>query len=108
MQRLRESNPKITQASLVRDGYFQRTRINRIFRNSNDKGGPFPITVKDIVTLAIAYKLNAEQTRELLFSAFPDFRFYEMFIKNQMSLADANEILDEQALDLLGMSILND
>ena len=59
-------------------------------------------------TLAIAYKLNAEQTRELLFSAFPDFRFYEMIVKNQMSLADANDILDEQALDLLGTSILND
>ena len=64
--------------------------------------------MKDIITLAIAFKLNAEETQELINVAFPDFRFYEMFVKNQMSLADANELLDEQGLDLLGTSILDD
>lgn len=64
--------------------------------------------MKDIITLAIAFKLNAEETQELINVAFPEFQFYQKIIKEKMSLADANEILDEQALDLLGTSILDD
>jgi len=37
--------------------------------------------------------------------AFPLFKFYERIIKGKMSLADANELLDEQALDLLGTAL---
>lgn len=64
--------------------------------------------MKDIITLAIAFKLNAEETQELINVAFPEFQFYQKIIKEKMSLADANELLDEQGLDLLGTSILDD
>ena len=64
--------------------------------------------MKDIITLAIAFKLNAEETQELINVAFPAFQFYQEIIKAKMSLADANELLDEQGLDLLGTSILDD
>ena len=64
--------------------------------------------MKDIITLAIAFKLNKEQTQELIDIAFPEFQFYQKIIKEKTSLADANEILDEQALDLLDTSILDD
>ena len=64
--------------------------------------------MKDIITLAIAFKLNAEETRELINVAFPEFQFYQKIIKEKMSLADANELLYEQGFDLLGTSILDD
>ena len=108
IKELFDSHPNITQATLVRDGYFQRTRLNRLVRNSNDKGGDFPVTMKDIITLAIAFKLNAEETQELINVAFPEFQFYQKIIKEKMSLADANELLYEQGSDLLGTSILDD
>ena len=108
IKELFDSHPNITQASLVRDGYFQRTRLNRLIRNSNDKGGDFPVTMKDIITLAIAFKLNKEQTQELIYIAFPEIQFYKIIIEGKMSLTDANELLDEQGLDLLGTSILDD
>ncbi len=108
IKELFDSHPNITQASLVRDGYFQRTRLNRLVRNSNDKGGDFPVTMADIITLAIAFKLDEKQTKELIDVAFPSFKFYEQIIKGKMSLAEANELLDEQGLDLLGTSILED
>ena len=64
--------------------------------------------MKDIITLAIAFKLNAKETQELINVAFPAFQFYQKIIKEKMSLADANELLDKQGLDLLGTSILDD
>ena len=64
--------------------------------------------MKDIITLAIAFKLNAEETQELINVAVPEFQFYQKIIKEKMSLTDANELLDEQGLDLLGTSILDD
>ena len=62
----------------------------------------------DIITLAIAFNLNKEQTQELIDIAFPEFQFYKIIIEGKMSLTDANELLDEQGLDLLGTSILDD
>ena len=62
----------------------------------------------DIITLAIAFKLDEKQTKELIDVAFPSFKFYEQIIKGKMSLAEANELLDGQGLDLLGTSILED
>ena len=64
--------------------------------------------MKDIVTLAIAFNLNKEQTQDLIDIAFPEFQFYKIIIEGKMSLTDANELLDEQGLDLLGTSILDD
>ena len=64
--------------------------------------------MKDIVTLAIAFNLNKEQTQELIDIAFPEIQFYKIIIEGKMSLTDANELLDEQGLDLLGTSILDD
>ena len=64
--------------------------------------------MKDIITLAIAFKLNAEETQELINVAFPEFQFYQEIIKEKMSLTDANELLYEQGSDLLGTSILDD
>ena len=64
--------------------------------------------MKDIITLAIAFKLNAEETQELINVAFPEFQFYQKIINEKMSLADANELLYEQGSDLLGTSILDD
>ena len=64
--------------------------------------------MKDIITLAIAFKLNAEETQELINVAFPEFQFYQKIIEGKMSLTDANELLYEQGSDLLGTSILDD
>ena len=64
--------------------------------------------MKDIITLAIAFKLNAEETQELINVAFPEFQFYKIIIEGKMSLTDANELLYEQGSDLLGTSILDD
>ena len=64
--------------------------------------------MKDIITLAIAFKLNVEETQELINVAFPEFQFYQKIIKEKMSLVDANELLYEQGSDLLGTSILDD
>ena len=64
--------------------------------------------MKDIITLAIACKLNNEQIQELIDIAFPEFQFYKIIIEEKMSLTDANDLLDEQGLDLLGTSILDD
>ena len=64
--------------------------------------------MKDIITLAIAFKLNVEETQELINVVFPEFQFYQKIIKEKMSLADANELLYEQGSDLLGTSILDD
>ena len=64
--------------------------------------------MKDIITLAIAFKLNKEQTQELIYIAFPEIQFYKIIIEGKMSLTDANELLYEQGLDLLGTSILDD
>ena len=64
--------------------------------------------MKDIITLAIAFKLNAEETQELINVAFPEFQFYQKIINEKMSLAAANELLYEQGSDLLGTSILDD
>ena len=69
------------------------------------KEGNFPVTMKDIITLAIAFKLNKEQTQELIDIAFPEFKFYKIIIEGKMSLTDANELLDEQGLDLLGTAL---
>ena len=61
--------------------------------------------MEDIITLAIAFKLNEEQTQELIDIAFPAFQFYKRIIKEKMSLAEANELLYEQGLNLLGTTL---
>ena len=61
--------------------------------------------MKDIITLAIAFNLNKEETQELINVAFPAFKFYKTIIEEKMSLADANELLYDQGLDLLGTTL---
>ena len=61
--------------------------------------------MEDIITLAIAFNLNKEETQELINVAFPAFKFYETIIEEKMSLADANELLYDQGLDLLGTTL---
>ena len=61
--------------------------------------------MKDIITLAIAFKLNKEQTQELIDIAFPEFQFYKIIIEGKNTLEDANELLYEQGLDLLGTAL---
>lgn len=64
--------------------------------------------MEDIITLAIAFNLNQEETQELINIAFPAFKFYKTIIEEKMSLVDANELLYDQGLDLIGTSILDD
>ena len=92
----------ITQAYLIENGYFTKTTISRICRNSNDKGTSYCPTVKSIFTLGVALKLNVQEIKELMKLAYPELETYIYIIEKGLSLEKGNELLYDEGLPLLG------
>ncbi len=91
----------VKPSDLVNRGHFTRTTISRLCRNSNDKGGDYPLSLQDITNLKTALKLTSDEAFDLLFIAFPDVKFNITVIKENMDHMAANEYLYDNNSPLL-------
>jgi transcriptional regulator with XRE-family HTH domain len=96
------SEKKLTQAELIISSGLSRTTINRIFRNSNDKGSAYEVTMPVVKLLSVVLALNREEATEMLFSAFPDMELWGHFLDKKLGIAEIDIILDENGFDLWG------
>ncbi len=94
----------VTQQDLVNGGYFTRTAINRLCRNSNDKGGDYKIKHKDIFDLAFGLGLNTDEFWKLFFIAFPEVEIGIEGIEKGMSLAEVNIRLYDENKPTFGIT----
>jgi len=91
-----------TNARLVEISNLSKTTISRVCRNSNDKGSSYIPTLHIVMAIGIGLKLNHEETKRLLFSAFPEMALWSDIIDRRLNIHDANEVLYENGFPLLG------
>lgn len=92
----------MSQAELIRKSQLTRTTVSRICRNSNDKGSCYQPTERVVMSICVALGLDKAETIEMFYAAFPYFPFWNEIIEKKMNIFEANELLDEQGLPLLG------
>jgi transcriptional regulator with XRE-family HTH domain len=92
----------ITQSDLAKTSTVSKTTISRMLRNSNDKGSTYLPSEKVIVTIGVGLGLTKAEKDELIFAAFPEKKIYEIIFNERLTLDQANELLYESGLPLLG------
>lgn len=93
---------KITQIQISEITGFSLRTVNRMFEGNYDFNGPHKISMDKIMALAITLKLNEEETKQLFYSVYPEFPVWREIINKGLDIIDANEMLDDNGLDLLG------
>lgn len=93
---------RMTQADLIRKSQLTRTTVSRICRNSNDKGSSYQPTDRVVMSICVAFGLNHTEAKEMFALAFPYLPCWNEIIEKRMDIFQANAILDEQGLPLLG------
>jgi len=92
----------MTQAELSRASLLSKTIISRICRDSNDKGSTYLPMSSVVVTVSIGLGLNISEAEDLRHAAFPERAYWPIFLENGLTIDEANEILYENGLPLLG------
>ena len=93
----------ISQAELVKRSRLPKTTVSRIIRNTNDKGSKYTPSDPIIAAISVALRLtNTESTEQLVYAAFPERAYWKDILDKHLSVDDANYILDENKLPLLG------
>jgi len=95
----------MTQSDLVKSSALSRTTISRICRNNNDKGSSYLPTLSIVMAVSVGLKLSCAEAKELLFAAFPEMAHWSGFLERRLTIYEANEILYDNGLPLLGNSI---
>ena len=96
---------EMRQSDLIASSLLSRTTISRICRDSNDKGSSYVPTLPVVMAVSIGLRLNREEATELLFCAFPEMELWGGFLDKRLDIYEANEILDNEGLTLLGNSV---
>lgn len=92
----------MTQAQLERASCLSRITINRIYRNSNDKGSTYQPSLPVACAVSIGLALNRTEAKDLLYSAFPELELLGEFLDNKLSIDAVNDILYENDLPTWG------
>ena len=94
---------KITQVQLSEDIGLSRSTMNRICRNSNDKGSFFKPELDVVYAISFGLKLTSIEAEELFNAAFlVRHNAIKESLDKKMSLADANIILYNKELPIIG------
>ena len=93
---------RITQSDLIKLTLLSKTTISRVCRNSNDKGATYIPTFSVVMAISIGLKLTRAETEQLFFAAFPEMELLGYFLDKKMDIDQANEILYDNGLPLLG------
>lgn len=92
----------MTQADLMRVASLSKTTASRICRNSNDKGSTYEPTLRVVMAVSIGLQLTREETKDLFLCAFPQVEFWGEFLDQRVGITQADMVLFEQGLPLLG------
>lgn len=92
----------MTQADLMRVASLSKTTASRICRNSNDKGSTYEPTLRVVMAVSIGLQLTREETKDLFLCAFPQVEFWGEFLDQRVGIPQADMVLFEQGLPLLG------
>ncbi|MCI9414530.1 MAG: helix-turn-helix transcriptional regulator [Clostridiales bacterium] len=92
----------MTQSDLAKKSLLTKTTISRICRNSNDKGSSYIPTQRTVISVSLGLGLTLDEAKELSYDAFPERMLYVCFLEKSMTVLQANEILYEKGLPLLG------
>jgi len=95
----------MTQSALVKSSALSKTTISRICRNNNDKGSSYLPTPSIVMAVSVGLKLSCAAAKELLFAAFPEMAYWSGFLERSLTIDEANEILYDNGLPLLGNSM---
>lgn len=91
-----------TQADLVKKSSLSKTTVSRICRDSDDRGSTYRTTPAVVMALCIGLGKTGEAAQELFYAAFPEWRVWNKILKERLKIDDANMLLYEQGLPLLG------
>lgn len=98
--RMNEKN--LTQADLVKLSALSKTTISNILRNTNNKGKKYRPTPEVVMAISIGLNLSNDEYLELLYLAYPQMEHMEELLEKQFSIGEANIVLYDKGLPLLG------
>lgn len=101
-QHLEEKN--MTHGDLTRASQLSRTTISRIFRNENDKGSTYKPSPEVVMAICVALRLDEDETEEMFFVAYPEWKCWKEISRRKLSMNQANELLYDSGLSTLGNS----
>lgn len=88
----------MSQAKLARSSSLAETTISRVCRDSNDRGSVYHPTIEIVCKISIGLGLDRDETKELLFSAFPELEIWGYALDHHLDIFDVEEILYENGL----------
>ena len=91
-----------SQKDLTKLCALSKTTASRIIRNSNDKGSTYKPDYLVVMAVIVGLKSTREESKELFFAAFPEMAYLENFLDKKLTIYEANEVLDDNGLSLLG------
>lgn len=92
----------MTQSDLVKTSRLPKTTVSRICRNTNDKGSSYMPDLHTAMSVSLGLSLSPDEAEKLFFSAFPEMSFMRRFLDERLAVQQANEILYDNGLPLLG------
>ncbi len=90
-----------TLGRLASECGINRSTISRIIHQNGTRGNLHCPTMKSIMLISRALRLNEEATRELFYAAFPYLEVWEDAIQKNLSLVDTDIALEQEGLPLL-------
>ena len=92
----------ITQSELVKLTHISKGTISCMLNDTNHKGKNYLPTPIMIMTISVGIKLTPTEKNRLFYAAYPELSFLDDFLEKGLDVMEANEILDENGLSLLG------
>ena len=94
---------KMKQADLVRSSGLSKATISRICRNCDNKGSTYQAeSFRIVMAVCVGLKVSEADKKALFYAAFPELATWEEISNAHMDIHDANLLLYERGLPLLG------
>ena len=92
---------EMKQSDLIKESGLPRATINRICRNTNDKGRAYFPTIQVFMAISIGLGLNVDEADKLFYVAFPEILLLREILNYHMTIIRANILLYENGRPLL-------
>lgn len=115
-QKLPEQSPNITLSELLnahlrRRGWtagklatecgIAKSTVSRIINGKGTRGKPHQPTLESIMAMTRVLRLDAKESQELFYAAYPQFPVWEEAIQKKLDLYETEALLDDRGCPLL-------
>lgn len=90
-----------TPGRLASNCGINRSTLSRILNGKGNNGNPYSPTPESVMIMTRAMRLSEQESKELFYAAFPQWRMWEEAIQHNYDLIETDMKLEEANLPLL-------